>query len=1553
MPAEDEVLIKIAADVNQAASALTSIVTQLGVMVEQMKKVGEQAEETGEKAVTAGTQMGKAFDIVKNAVISTVRAFPAMVTAAADLGDQLGDMSKRTGVTVESLSALRYVASQSGVPFELLARNIQMFGLELQEGSKKTTDAIRKIGLSISDLKKMKPEDAFVLVMQKLREIPDAAQRTATGIAILGPKFRQISNLATEDIGAMIAKAKELGLVISEDQAKASDAFNDSLDTMNKMMEATKNKIGFAVLPALTALAEKAPQVGGAFLLLGKAALDATKVAGDLALTLGPISKGIQQVWKYTKDWTIVTKAQTVATWALNAAGKALSTTLGQVAVAIGVFLAAWELGRIIAQIFDLDTKIANLAARVRGLGDVTKETAEHQREFIDLATQRGAKGIKDYSEALKFNQAFMEKRTQALALAKTEEERLRAAQAKTMDELTAILPKAASAYDLWAAAQKAARDELNGLSAAQRQQLSTMVKADAETKLIVETMGLSTEAVELFKKSLKDLDKTPLAKLMEAAKQLAKDMATAEQAGVPLNARIDEFGKKSADIVREASMRKALKEISAETIAMADTWEKAQLAEKMEPINKKAIELSTTFSQTMKAGAMAAASAVQQMEEDMLAATLTGTEARLFQIDREEQERRKAIIAEKTEVATALADHITALKANAAETLKAERDLAIARGRVLSTEREQQLADALKAAMDAATAEADVHQAKLDTQLAASGRYYDEQRDLANGEAADVEKQAKALNLITKRVRAEELADQKKLLKFMQTNRQLFFDWEIKAQQDHVEELTEGVEKEAKRRGLVTKEQLEKEAQTARDNLAYMLANRVDFTDAAIQQGQRLVAETEKAAKGEAALWDAALSGVQSLARAFDQLASISGDTWGGMVKDIGEVIGSVNVMGEGLRGAFGEKGFGTIGKTMSDVKTATGSAFKGALAGISQIGGAVSGMIAAATAAIQIGKKLWDAFTTSAGEKAAKEVGRNFGVKISEEMGNAIAETAKKEFGGDRMAGALAHFQEILQKAGGLTTKNFSQMLGQLGNVFELVKKGSVSVEQATEILDKNFATFANHVLKTGKVASAQFQDLIRLNAESGVQSKEIIAFVESQAARVGSSLARVMGPFTKNVSEIKRLREEIAKEKDPMKLAALNKELTAVTAKVGDATTQMGRFERLAVAGFNAALKSGAGYLEAVDAMGPTLDQLVEAHKVLGTTASPAIQELLRFREVAGANKELVESAGALNEVMLALSNIGGLNVDTMADLQAQGQSTFEQLKAAGFSEAQSLQQMKGFLEQVRNAHDELGLPIDENTQKLIEQATAQGILKEKELSTNQIMMEGLSAIIKALGGDIPDAFKKMEKSAVDSATTVGKTMNDTVGVAITDTSRKLTGTPWAGYAAKGVIAGSLTAGSMRGVEGAVRNVQGSLDRTDWEGWSQEAQDAARDAQSAIDGVSFGASPGGIKEISLKLMEATRAARMWESATVGSAEEVADAINQVGVGGPRGVPRAGGAARGGGDGGGALTVNFTINALDGADVKKVVEEKVQPALIESWKRGRGISALRELVK
>jgi hypothetical protein len=132
-------------------------------------------------------------------------------------------------------------------------------------------------------------------------------------------------------------------------------------------------------------------------------------------------------------------------------------------------------------------------------------------------------------------------------------------------------------------------------------------------------------------------------------------------------------------------------------------------------------------------------------------------------------------------------------------------------------------------------------------------------------------------------------------------------------------------------------------------------------------------------------------------------------------------------------------------------------------------------------------------------------------------------------------------------------------------------------------------------------------------------------------------------------------------------------------AIAATLGEAPPQMhleaarlldplrdrAEVERLATAAGFADAEAAADTLEALGARLPAalLEQAI---------ASPdPDRALLHFRDLTQTNQELVQSTSALNDMMLALSNIGGLNEQTFADMEAQGKDTFDQLTAAGFT------------------------------------------------------------------------------------------------------------------------------------------------------------------------------------------------------------------------------------------------------------------------------------------
>jgi hypothetical protein len=397
----------------------------------------------------------------------------------------------------------------------------------------------------------------------------------------------------------------------------------------------------------------------------------------------------------------------------------------------------------------------------------------------------------------------------------------------------------------------------------------------------------------------------------------------------------------------------------------------------------------------------------------------------------------------------------------------------------------------------------------------------------------------------------------------------------------------------------------------------------------------------------------------------------------------------------------------------------------------------------------------------------KAADEVGRDFGVKISAALGKEIAKTAKELFKGDRSTAAQFHLGDIIKEGGGVNDLNFDKMTAKLRDTFSFLERGQFSKEQARKVIDENFQSFADHVLSSTHLASKGFQELFELNKRFGLESAEMRKFVEGQTSALGSSIAALAGPLSEKYDGLSDSIAEAKKE-----VAALSSEGREGTEEYASAVENLtilqnmqkeaaiasaDELERLgviAVGAFNAAIAGGMGYVQAVEAMGPALDQLINIQKNLGIeTSNTALAELTSFRDRVNGNKTLVMAAEALGETMRALASIGGLNNETLAAMEVQGVQTFDRLKAAGFSENQALMMMKGFLENVQEGHEQLGTPIDENTQKLIDQAKEAGILKDKTKSGTDIMERGFDKVTgavgllaKALGVDVPAAIQE---------------------------------------------------------------------------------------------------------------------------------------------------------------------------------------------------------------
>jgi hypothetical protein len=373
---------------------------------------------------------------------------------------------------------------------------------------------------------------------------------------------------------------------------------------------------------------------------------------------------------------------------------------------------------------------------------------------------------------------------------------------------------------------------------------------------------------------------------------------------------------------------------------------------------------------------------------------------------------------------------------------------------------------------------------------------------------------------------------------------------------------------------------------------------------------------------------------------------------------------------------------------------------------------------------------------------------VGSEWGQDISKGLFDKISKSA--QFGGDRVAASLFNMKDFISEAGGLDSSNIDRFMGKLRDVFVMVETKQFTVAEAQRVLNGTFRDFAQVSLDSGKVASAQLQEIIRLNTELGVNAAAIIEFVATQATRASAGLVAIGAPvFTEidkwhqsvieteaKLKELAEAGKEGTKEwlDQQAKLTMLSAEHSYLVAKNAGDLDNLGI---VAMAAYGAALKSGVGYVAAIRSAGPALDSVIAAQEKLGiTTGNEALKGLLIFRDKVKQNEELVGAAEALNDTLIAVSHTTGLNAESLNAMGDLGMSTFNRLIGAGFTQNEALRFMGDFLDNIKKGHIDLNVPIGDNTQKLLDMAEAEGIVKTKSKDVKDVFMEGADKMVAAI-------------------------------------------------------------------------------------------------------------------------------------------------------------------------------------------------------------------------
>lgn len=407
-------------------------------------------------SVAVGAAMTAAF-------VGAAKALNSFFGSMIDKGDALDKMSQRIGISVEGIGKLSQMAQLCGSSMETFEGAIKKMQVGLEkaaQGSAEQQQAFQRLGLSITDLKAMSPEDQFLAVSKAMGGLTDQSERTAMAVQLFGKSGTELMpffNQGEEGISAMESKIEELGGVMSNEGAKAMAELNDALTLLKNGISGAAQNMMANLAPAITKgieLVTKAFTVTREFL----------SVHPGIKMLIGTVAGAIG---------TFTACAAAMTAWSL-AAGK-LSAAIKLVSGAMTMLTTAnpWILALVAA------------GAAVGGLIAWLNKGEKAVTEFTHKAEEQ----TQTHREQADANNALMQRL-----------EELNAKQNKSAEEMAeaeAICKRLNSAYgDLGLSVDKAT-GSVNGLTEAQKRMVAAQKAMKiADTKAEIEEANKNAEIV-------------------------------------------------------------------------------------------------------------------------------------------------------------------------------------------------------------------------------------------------------------------------------------------------------------------------------------------------------------------------------------------------------------------------------------------------------------------------------------------------------------------------------------------------------------------------------------------------------------------------------------------------------------------------------------------------------------------------------------------------------------------------------------------------------------------------------------------------------------------------------------------------------------------------------------------------------------------------------------------------------------------------------------------------------------------------------------------------
>lgn len=200
---------------------------------QRVKKGAAQIKTSAAKIKKSLGGVVKTIGVVVGAMTGGTAAVIRFVDVTTAAIDKQNKFAAATGISVEELQRLAFVAQQSGANEEDLSRGLRRLDTNLTDiangGGQLAADALADLGLSVSDLSGLSAQARLGVIGDALNQLGSDTERVTLSAKILGeeagPRLQSLLRSGSKGIDDLASSAR----VLTQDQADEASSFQDLL----------------------------------------------------------------------------------------------------------------------------------------------------------------------------------------------------------------------------------------------------------------------------------------------------------------------------------------------------------------------------------------------------------------------------------------------------------------------------------------------------------------------------------------------------------------------------------------------------------------------------------------------------------------------------------------------------------------------------------------------------------------------------------------------------------------------------------------------------------------------------------------------------------------------------------------------------------------------------------------------------------------------------------------------------------------------------------------------------------------------------------------------------------------------------------------------------------------------------------------------------------------------------------------------------------------------------------------------------------------------------